>query len=319
MSLATRCPACSTVFRVVQDQLRVSEGWVRCGRCAEVFNAVEHMVEVPAGVGAPTPTESTAERPSEGAAEWHEPSAQAGPAVESDLALDIDSGASAPQSPLPEFDPGPPVQVDPPGGPSGVLVSIDDDERRSHPAPAVDSATSSMADEPSFLRQGSRDDPWARPQARRALWAVGALMTVVLCVQVVVEYRNLLVARAPALSPAFEGLCSWLGCRIEPPRWIEAIVVDSSGLVRVEGTQTYRFSAVLRNRAALALAMPALDLTLTDSTGQVIARRVLLAADLGSRSSAVAPMAEVPLQATLAVATVSGTAVAGYTIEFFYP
>ena len=37
--LATRCSACGTVFRVVPDQLRVSEGWVRCGRCAEVFNA----------------------------------------------------------------------------------------------------------------------------------------------------------------------------------------------------------------------------------------------------------------------------------------
>ncbi|HRD86019.1 MAG TPA: zinc-ribbon domain-containing protein, partial [Rubrivivax sp.] len=46
MSLATRCPKCATVFRVVQDQLRVSEGWVRCGRCAEVFNAVECLVSL---------------------------------------------------------------------------------------------------------------------------------------------------------------------------------------------------------------------------------------------------------------------------------
>ncbi|MBK8525653.1 MAG: zinc-ribbon domain-containing protein [Rubrivivax sp.] len=48
MSLATRCPACGTVFRVVQDQLRVSQGWVRCGRCAEAFNAIEALVETPA-------------------------------------------------------------------------------------------------------------------------------------------------------------------------------------------------------------------------------------------------------------------------------
>ena len=33
MSLATRCTSCGTAFRVVQDQLKVSEGWVRCGRC----------------------------------------------------------------------------------------------------------------------------------------------------------------------------------------------------------------------------------------------------------------------------------------------
>ena len=42
------CPACGTVFRVVQDQLRVSQGWVRCGRCAEAFNAMETMVDWPA-------------------------------------------------------------------------------------------------------------------------------------------------------------------------------------------------------------------------------------------------------------------------------
>ena len=34
MSLITRCPACGTMFKVVPDQLRISEGWVRCGHCA---------------------------------------------------------------------------------------------------------------------------------------------------------------------------------------------------------------------------------------------------------------------------------------------
>ena len=61
MTLATRCPTCGTVFRVVQDQLRVSQGWVRCGRCSEAFNALESMVEVPT-VLAPDPrTEPSAE------------------------------------------------------------------------------------------------------------------------------------------------------------------------------------------------------------------------------------------------------------------
>ena len=45
MSLATRCTSCGTVFRVVQDQLKVSEGWVRCGRCNEVFNALEGLFD----------------------------------------------------------------------------------------------------------------------------------------------------------------------------------------------------------------------------------------------------------------------------------
>ncbi|MFN0182933.1 MAG: zinc-ribbon and DUF3426 domain-containing protein [Aquabacterium sp.] len=46
MSLATRCSACGTVFRVVKDQLLVSEGWVRCGRCNEVFNALEGLFDL---------------------------------------------------------------------------------------------------------------------------------------------------------------------------------------------------------------------------------------------------------------------------------
>lgn len=46
MSLATRCPHCNTIFKVVQDQLKVSEGWVRCGRCTEVFNALEGLFDM---------------------------------------------------------------------------------------------------------------------------------------------------------------------------------------------------------------------------------------------------------------------------------
>ncbi|MDB5895340.1 MAG: hypothetical protein JWQ88_2871, partial [Rhodoferax sp.] len=39
MALITRCPVCGTRFKVVPDQLRISDGWVRCGECGEVFDA----------------------------------------------------------------------------------------------------------------------------------------------------------------------------------------------------------------------------------------------------------------------------------------
>lgn len=39
MSLITRCPSCGTMFKVVPDQLKIAQGWVRCGHCAEVFDA----------------------------------------------------------------------------------------------------------------------------------------------------------------------------------------------------------------------------------------------------------------------------------------
>lgn len=58
MSLATRCTACGTIFRVVPDQLRVSEGWVRCGRCAEVFDAREQLFDIDREAPPPWPADS---------------------------------------------------------------------------------------------------------------------------------------------------------------------------------------------------------------------------------------------------------------------
>lgn len=44
MSQITRCPSCATKFKVVADQLRISDGWVRCGQCKEVFDASAHLL-----------------------------------------------------------------------------------------------------------------------------------------------------------------------------------------------------------------------------------------------------------------------------------
>ncbi len=46
MTLATSCPTCGTVFKVIEDQLKVSEGWVRCGHCHSVFNALEGLFDL---------------------------------------------------------------------------------------------------------------------------------------------------------------------------------------------------------------------------------------------------------------------------------
>lgn len=40
MSMVTRCPNCSTTFRVTLQHLRARDGFVRCGRCLETFNAL---------------------------------------------------------------------------------------------------------------------------------------------------------------------------------------------------------------------------------------------------------------------------------------
>ena len=57
MSLVTRCPACTTLFKVVPDQIRIAAGWVRCGHCGEVFDASAHLL--PRAASAPAAPAST--------------------------------------------------------------------------------------------------------------------------------------------------------------------------------------------------------------------------------------------------------------------
>lgn len=55
MSQITRCPHCQTAFKVVSDQLRLAEGWVRCGHCKQIFDAFEGLVEDEALTNPPLP------------------------------------------------------------------------------------------------------------------------------------------------------------------------------------------------------------------------------------------------------------------------
>lgn len=41
----TRCPTCSTCFRVTERHLAIAKGKVRCGQCQLVFNATEHSID----------------------------------------------------------------------------------------------------------------------------------------------------------------------------------------------------------------------------------------------------------------------------------
>jgi len=61
---------------------------------------------------------------------------------------------------------------------------------------------------------------------------------------------------------------------------------------------------------------PAIDLSLTDTQGQLIARRALNADEFGAASKVIAPGSELPLQALISAGTARVT---GYTVEVFYP
>jgi len=181
--------------------------------------------------------------------------------------------------------------------------------------PAVDIRTEPV-ETPSFVREAEQAARWRSPRVRAAL-ALGCLLAAAgLAGQWMLAQRDLVAARSPALKPALEAACAALGCDVQPPRSLEGLRVESSGVVRADKADHYRVSVALRNLRPHEVALPAFELALTDTQGQLIARRVLRASDLGARSPAVAAGAELPLQCTIQVT--SGT-VAGYTIEFFYP
>lgn len=301
MSLAARCPSCGTVFRVVQDQLRVSEGWVRCGRCSEVFNAVESLVSIDADAAPRAPKTAPSQRVLDDLAR----TSNFDGAEEDDVLP-----PPAPAAPRPPPAPSPPPAEEPEveiAAPAPVEAepSFDTSDLRAEPP-----------EPPAFVRQADRAARWRRPGVRAAL-AVGAVAgALALVMQVAFEYRDWVAARWPALQPLLASACSVTGCRIGPPRSIESIAVESSGLVRVDNSALYRLSVVLRNRAALALAPPSIELTLTDTQGALIARRVINAAELNPSQALVPAAGELTLQGMLSA---NERPISGYTIEIFYP
>ena len=94
---------------------------------------------------------------------------------------------------------------------------------------------------------------------------------------------------------------------------------------------------VIRNTGAIELAMPALELTLTDSQDQALVRRVLTPAELGSRANTLAAGAEfsgvlaLSVQNPAAAASTTTTPsapnpqtdrplqISGYRVLAFYP
>ncbi|WP_395025945.1 DUF3426 domain-containing protein [Comamonas odontotermitis] len=98
MSQITRCPQCQTRFKVVDDQLRISDGWVRCGKCKSVFDALTHLVQRPAAPAAP----ATAGGPvaSSAAGSYARPGAAAPPSDTSAHAASVASGGQSSTAPV---------------------------------------------------------------------------------------------------------------------------------------------------------------------------------------------------------------------------
>lgn len=170
--------------------------------------------------------------------------------------------------------------------------------------------------EPGFVRAARRRAFWRRPWVRAGLAALSVLLLAALALQVAVQERDAIAAAAPAARPWLQQVCAPLRCSVAPLRRIADVVIDSSSFQKGRG-DSYQLTFSLQNRAPHALAMPALELTLTDAQDQPAVRRVLLPQDIG------AP-AELPPRggwgaALTVVVTTGGARVAGYRLLAFYP
>lgn len=170
---------------------------------------------------------------------------------------------------------------------------------------------------PAFIRHADRRARWRSPRARATLSLGAILLATGLAFQVALHFRDLVAAHWPVAKGALLWWCDLAGCSVGTPRRIEDISVESSGLTRAgESLDTFRLSVTLRNRAALALALPSVDLTLTDASGATVSRRALGATEFRAVSATIPASSEIHLQLLL---TVAGQRVTGYTVELFYP
>jgi hypothetical protein len=174
----------------------------------------------------------------------------------------------------------------------------------------------SLPPPPEFIRHAQRRARWQSPAARVALSFAGLALLASLALQVGHHFRDTVAMRWPETKPALVAWCSMLGCSIEAPKRIEDIAVESTALTRATAPDSFRLAVTLRNRGSTALALPSIDLGLTDAAGQLVARRMLAPGEWRVAAPTIQAGAELPLQLLL---TAGSARVTGYTVEIFYP
>lgn len=318
MSLATRCTACGTIFRVVEDQLRVSDGWVRCGRCAEIFDARELLFDIerdtppgwPAAFAAPTATVEPPPPPPPTQPPSPPPPA---PAFESDW--------------MPPPEPEPRTDALPTGWPAEVARQEPrwvEASAGQAPAPAAE-APAPMAAEPAtappgtampeFMRRAESSARWNRPGMRVALALVSLLLEALLALQATLHFRDAIAALHPPMRGPLQSLCAAFGCDVKPWRRIEALSIDSTSLNPIGGSG-YRLNLSLRNKTGVDVAAPWIELSLTDAGGTPLSRRVLGPEALSPALRQVNAESEQALSFNFSTGS---QRVSGYSVNIFYP
>ncbi len=168
------------------------------------------------------------------------------------------------------------------------------------------------------MRQARRRAFWRRPGLQVVLGALVLLLSFLLLAQWVLHERDRLAASHPHMAPWLASLCQPLRCVIRPVRRPDAVVIDSSSLVRRQG-DVYTFELVLKNHAVMPVAMPALELSLTDTRDAVMVRKVFMPHELPGQPDQLPAGGSLPLSLLLSIDDGGAGAMAGYRALVFYP
>lgn len=282
MSTVTQCPACSTRFKVAQEQLDAYHGMVRCGRCQTVFNAIEHLYDDGPSPQLDLPIMLEEAAPEEPATTVAVPKAQTDTAITSDEEL----------SRLP-------------------LASEAAQE------PAADKPLEEpSAEEDGFLAAAPKK------KGPRWPWAIASIfLLLLLLAQAAYFFRVELAASQPGLKPALVAYCGLLDCQVTLPRDADLMSIDASDLeADPDHANAITLTAVLRNHAPYTQAYPDLELTLNSLNDKPVARRTFHPAEYLQKGSnekqGLAGGRELNIELHLDTADLKPS---GYRLLLFYP
>lgn len=256
-TLLTRCPHCTTVFRVRAEQLAAARGQVRCGVCGNLFHALDDLLE-----------------------QLPEPAA----AAPQPLASEVPRALDAPEERLPSLRREDAPSVAPRDEDRGREAGGDMPALRLGTAEELDDAPTPRApprvDVDALLRLPEALPPELEPEPVRARgarwpWRLGALLMLGLLALQLVWFRHAeLVARWPALAEPVGWLCERLGCVQPAPAEPGDVRLESRDLrLHPQWAGMLRLEATLRNAASGQRPYPTLQLTLLDASGALIGRR----------------------------------------------
>lgn len=306
MDLYTRCNQCQTVFRVTTNDLQASGGQVRCGRCQTVFDAFASLTAKP-------PTSLVR---------------QAGSDVQETQALQEQATSEsrndqAAQYAVTDLDTKS-VSEKEDNGKADVTTPVEKvaDVGRSLPVAQLAKESDGIADDPAADLYEWEFKP--TPQKRRTgLWlSVFLLMVVSALAQAAYGFRAQLLVNYPQVRPLYEQVCQHMKCEIGLPRLTDQLNIDASDLqlINPELPNQVELTALVRNRARVAVEFPAFELTLTDAQEKVVARRVFLPDDYLPEETPVkvglAGRGELAVRLYLDTGPLRA---AGYRIYLFYP